>query len=259
MKTTKDDKPLKETQGHRKLRQYLEDLKRNKHFIAKVNKIKAQLVSEDETRDDRDLEAELNSILEDYDELRKVCERIRATHPSVTAQVMAEMAEEYGVDDDMFFAISIPEILQSNDFELGNIHDMCTLSDNYDIHFNTVFPYKPFELDWERQRHYRAYPVSIDLHKFSTKRDVLDFIEKRWVIIESYLTSYRGQKKVRFRQRKYARKILDCIWLYRKLDLKGIKSKLDEKFPENGIVYFEISKLLSLERKRRLRKINVGQ
>ena len=39
-----------------------------------------------------------------------------------------------------------------------------------------------------------AYPVSIKIHRLASKRDVLDFIEKRWDYIEkNYLELYRGK------------------------------------------------------------------
>jgi hypothetical protein len=128
-----------------------------------------------------------------------------------------------------------------------------------------------------------CYPIAIALHKFSTKRDLLGYIEKNWKSIEGELIDYRKKqyiprlekqidvkrfKKVDWQIRKRFLKslftkpyigrikrmdgeIVDFIWENRNLGSKEIKKRLDDKFPKNGLIYNEILKIKSLEKKRR--------
>jgi hypothetical protein len=111
-------------------------------------------------------------------------------------------------------------------------------------------------MDMERQSHIRAYPVSIDIHKYATKRDVLDYIEKRWSFIEDYLGTYTSEK-VRFRKRKMDREIVDYIWENRKVKSKNILELINKKYPDNklNLGYEDVLKIISNEKFRRSKRI----
>ncbi len=248
---------LKETQGQRKLKQYLEDLGRNKHFVAKLKKLKKELelsLGEKMSQEQKALIDDAMVKQEALDEaVKKLLKFEEKGGRGRIKRIEHQIADEYALDFELgiFFIVAL---LERKDIELGWIGDFCAVHDNYDEHFNDVFPSRPFEFDTEKQLHIKAFPVSIGLHRFATKRDVLDYIEKRWEIIEDYLELYRGDKK-RFRQRKFDRKLTDFIWENRNLPWNDIKTELDKKFLNNGLAYFEIGKMISIERRRRLRKL----
>lgn len=168
-------------------------------------------------------------------------------------KIIFELAETYGLDFDTYQGIAISDLITKKDLTLNSI-DFCTITDNYDEYFNEVFPPTPFEFNTIKQAHIKAYPVSIDINKFATKNDVLDFLEKRWDEIEDYLQEYRG-KKLRIRRRKLDRKITDFIWEHKNLTGKEIKKELDKEFPNNGLAYHEIGKIKSIENQRRFKKL----
>lgn len=101
----------------------------------------------------------------------------------------------------------------------------------------------------------RLYPVAIFIHRFASKRDVLDYVEKEWHRIEYLLAFYRD-KKYKPKRRKFNQELIDCIWKNRNLPAKQIKKIIDKKFPHNQLVYYQISKIISLEKKKRTRKIS---
>lgn len=108
--------------------------------------------------------------------------------------------------------------------------------------------WKDMEKDFKNYGYKKIYPVSIHINCYASKRDVLDFINKRWPDIEFMLGEYkRNRPKIRIRKNA---KRDDFIWKNRKLPLKEIVSKLSDKL---GVILDEgnIGKILSLERKRR--------
>jgi hypothetical protein len=100
----------------------------------------------------------------------------------------------------------------------------------------------------------QLYPVAIYVHQFSSKRDVLDYIEKEWNEVEHLLSFYRN-KSYKPKRRKFGWRLIDCIWDNRVLPAKKIKGIINEKFPKNDLGYEEILKIKSLEKKKRNRKI----
>jgi len=132
--------------------------------------------------------------------------------------------------------------------------DMCLVKDWHDDEFvseaNKVDKVASFTGKYEMLLN--SYPVAIHIHPMASKRDVIDYIEKNWKFIEyNFLRNYT-EKKLKFGKRKHKQEILDFIWQFRSLTAKQIKKKLDEAYPDNELVYFEITKLLQIEEERRL-------
>lgn len=117
---------VKETQGHRKLKQYLEDLRRNKHFIAAIKKIEAALASAKETKRDEKQEAILNQLIEDQQVINEAVSKALDQNRTITNQILEHLAEEYGIDGDLFRSISVNEILGKEEFNLGELLPKCT-------------------------------------------------------------------------------------------------------------------------------------
>jgi predicted metal-dependent hydrolase len=96
-----------------------------------------------------------------------------------------------------------------------------------------------------------ASKIAIKIHPRASKRDVLDFVAKRWPWIESQLRTMSTDKALRTRKRKHSQKLLDFMWQNRSYTAKEIKRRLNKSFPNNGLAYHEISKIIDYEGKKR--------
>ena len=266
---------IKETQGMRKIKQYFDDLQRNKHFVRLLRQLKRAYAKSSPTNPEEEKERlvfdKLMKNRTDFEEIIKELREISPSHRQEIDSIIDYFAEGYGVSEDTVFhlfklhrplkEISDKEVI---DIQTSWYEDMCFITDNYDEQLNPVerpdiYPSVPIEIDKRRQRHIMIYPISIDIHRFASKRDILDFIDNRWELIEDSLNTYTDEKKKRFRKRKYDRKLLDFIWKNRDLKSKELIELLNKEFPKNGLVYFEISKLIQLEKNRRNKDLIEGQ
>lgn len=257
MKFLKENK--KETQGHRKMKQYLEDLKRNKHFRRDFNKYLKLYKDHKDSEHSQNL---MNLMFDKHIKLAKLTKRAIKKDETRWMKAKKIIAEKYNLDYRLLAYLSDPittKYLKLPHWEDTRI-DMCHFVDNYDDNFFDSMAKLgiPLLLDPFKQMHISAYPVSIDIHLFATKRDVLDFIDKRWGDIGNTLLSY-SEKNVRIRKRKQSRELLDCIWENQSLGATKIKAVINKKFPNNGLAYWEIHKIVSNERKKRMLKITVGR
>lgn len=250
----------KQTQGNKKLNQIIGDLKRNAYFLRSLNSIRKELAEQknSDIQNEDEIEGELTDrLIEITGEIESISEYYKSTR-SKTGKIVDSLIDRYAIDPELITELSVSQILKRDNPNIDKYYDMCKVMDLYDQLNNADFRDPPIQLDVRLQQEFRVYPIHLQIHRLASKRDVLDFIEKRWNFVESFLDSYR-EKKPRIRQRKMPREITDLIWANRKLSQKNIKELLDEKFPKNTIVYNEIYKIISIERKRRQRKIIVGR
>jgi hypothetical protein len=215
----------KQTQGNKKWKQYLEELRRNKNFIADIKRM-------------NDLSKKNK---------RKKCN-----------ELILKISERYGVDREELFFNLIPLISSNEEMIWGDRPDLCVILNNCDYFTDLeeteddyCYPRKTRTID--EAMFIRAYPISINIHRLASKRDVLDFIEKKWKFIECDLDAVRNGK-IRIRARKNPERD-NFIWENRNLKIKEIKKLLDEKFPKNGLVYFNIYKIINDEQRRRNKKV----
>lgn len=255
-----EEKELKETQGQKKIKQYIEDLLRNKHFIRLINKLKITYSNLGEGNFE-----EVERLIKEYKKLDKKAVKYERDYFAEFERLRTVIVEEYGLDNELMRPV-MTSVSSLNDGKLKESlmydlldTDLCITVDNYDENLNQVYPPIPFWLDKRKRDHLKAFPISIDLHRFTTKRDLLDYIEKRWPWIENMLGTYRENKRIKFRKRKLDRKMIDFIWDRRSMGIKDIKKALDIKYPQNNLIYYEIYKLISIEKHRRNKKIIVGQ
>jgi len=253
-------KEIKNTKGQEKLLQYLEDLKRNIVFIENIEKIGKLFEESNQSKREKKKEKLLLKAFVQFDKQRKKFKKMNLKYQSKINQIRRELSEEYGIDlylSDKFFFMKLDK---TDDIQSNINDDFCTIRDDYEeILENDSFNDPPIEFDTAKTHHILSYPVSINIHKFASKRDVLDFIEKRWKLIDQAMEVYRFGKKARFRKRKIPRKLTDFIWNNKDLPIEELKKELDKNFVNNCLVYNEIYKIIGLEKKRRTKKITVGQ
>lgn len=244
----------KETQSQIKFNQYLEDLRRNKYVVADVKKIREALEKRD--KDGRDMNNELygDEPLEAIIALNKAVRSMLKKTKGGMREMYLELSKKYALSYYVVLGLVYDFYVHDGLVGVGWGTDFCGINDNYEEYFDNTDIRQPFEFDIVKQTRMMSFPVSIDLHRFVSKRDVLDFIEKRWNIIEGLLAKSRSKKK-RFRQRKIDQKLIDFIWEKRDLSLKEISTEVKKEFPQSRLMYFEVGKILSIERQRRLGKL----
>jgi hypothetical protein len=250
----------KQTQGNKKLNQMIGDLKRNDYFVGSLKKIEKYLAEQkfSDVRKEDKIEGKITDRLMDLDKELKDLASYFKKNRSKTENLIQTLIEKYAIDPDLIIDLSVGRLTRNDHENIGEIYDMCRVTDYWDVMAAPEFGDPPMQLDIQAQRGIEVYPIHLEIHRLATKRDVLDFIEKRWGLIESFIDAYR-EKKPRIRQRKLPREISDFIWENRNLGQKKISELLNEKFPKNDLIYNEVYKIISLERKRRQGKISVGQ
>lgn len=256
----------KVTQGHIKMMLHIEDTIRNEHFLKRLKQLRKATNPLDKTKGmynewtDKQKERsdwinkELGEIINDYEKLRKRCQKVMYDKRARKAE---QIANEYSFDNALLnVAIGIKD---GNDFYLNYYEDeidMCTI---HNLEDEELSPYNKGDnfiyLRPDRQRHFIAYPVAVDIHTKASKRDVLDFIEKRWPLIESQIRP-DGSTPLKLKlnkKRKFDRALTDFIWTNRHYTTPWIKELLDKKFLDNSLVYYEISDIIKNEERKRLR------
>jgi len=230
----------KKTQGQRKIKQQLEDVRRDKRFAKKLEKITAAK-SPYPVRELHILHAKYRWFL---GELQAFREKYLFKDPAY--KLKKALCRKFGIDPILFdrlLAASRAGRLEGWDFSDASSADMCIIEmqedddrpeDIHNFHLNSVDAIG---------RH--VYPVKLVIHRFASKRDVLDFIDKNWEQISPYL------KEKRIRQRKTPRDVVDFIWKHRAKKAKGIVPLLKQTFPKAHLLYFDINKILNEEKHRR--------
>lgn len=257
------------TQGNNKMLRYVEDLIRNKNFQKDIRRLRRlNRKNEDafpkgaydnwtieQKKKHDDFNNECSDIIDGYELLRKRSKKLFRGKGFVQEE---KIAYNYALDLEMqWFAMALmdktnpyPELALS-----GDPVDMCCLVDACEEQL------RPFNKGDEiiylnAKRHLRlaAYPIAVCINQRASKRDVLDYIEKRWDWVEGMRSGYK-EKTLKIRKRKYSQEMIDYLWENRMIPPKKIKEHLDKKFPKNGLVYYEISKIIHLEVERRHKDI----
>lgn len=255
---------IPETQGQKKLLRYIKDLIRNAGFLKDLKRYKRhrgdihaipQLykdMSLEQQQEHDYLNREIGSIIDAYEQLRKRAKRVfdgRAHRKKL------DIAEKYGLNSNLlgYAEALLDDEKKAEEFRefLGIEFDMCQIESPYD---EELAPFNKGEeiiyLKPHRQVHVMTYPIAVGIHERATKRDVLDFIDKRWPWIESNLRLHH-EKGLKNRPRKHKQEVLDFIWDNRQRPPKKIKNMLDKKHSGNGLVYYEIQEIIRQEKKRR--------
>lgn len=260
----------KRTQGNEKIDRIFEDLIRNNEFKRQLKKLRSlkKFIGSPKLKNTTWIDKHGNK----RDEFDKITSHIYNEYLSLQKMFKRyvfkgywkkkqEIAESYFLDNNHISYLE--EVLNPNpkfegtDFYKKHLYDelymdMCQV---YDAREEYVHPPNPGQespiLNPSHHIQLSAYPVVIAINPMATKRDVLDFVEKRWTWIESNMLRTYREKSNRARKRKYSQDLLDFIWQNRNSKNTDIKKLLDNKFPKNGIVYYEIGKIIDQEDERR--------
>ena len=218
---------IKLPQGYNKLIEYVEELRRNIHFKKDFEEF-CQFVRKNKNKKERDKR------------IFNLCKKYNI--PVGTLEGLGHIR-----NGDRFFWGWVA----GDTFNYDMCHPLDLHSLLYEKNESELFSYDLTKnKDLVIKSLINCFPVAIALHKFSTKRDLLDYIEKEWSTIEKILSRYR-EKPYRGRNKKIDWEMVDFIWENRNLSSKEIKEKLNNKFPHNGLIYNDILKIISLEKKRR--------
>ena len=216
----------KQTQGEIKMMRYIEDLVRNKHFQRSLKRLRNSHkdistpsgnyydwpLKEQQKHDY--INKELVEIINTYETLRKRCKKLFKDKYWRAKETIAEV---YGLDNDeinlaeTLFLKKAPDVVDSA--IMFAEPDMCKI---VDLHDDELSPANKGEeiiyLSPSRRLRIIAYPIAISIHPKASKRDILDFIEKRWEWLNiNYLKSY-ADKTLKNRKRKHKQELLDYIW-----------------------------------------------
>ncbi|MCC7436776.1 hypothetical protein IT402_02805 [Candidatus Nomurabacteria bacterium] len=93
------------------------------------------------------------------------------------------------------------------------------------------------------------FPVHLMISPDASKRDVLDFINKNWQLVQAYMEDYkRKTPAIREKQNKERD---SRIWELQHLGAKMVASKINQEFPNTNFSYADVNKVLHRMRKKR--------
>lgn len=220
------------THGNKKIDTYFRDLLRNKQFQEEIKAWRILIAKEKWSLE------KVERVFNLYKEYEKEEVKLkRYLRSKDSYKLKKEICLKYNLSDNWFSTLTSTHAMSvtSHSFDTCNLEDWEDRAEPINIHYFHA-KFENFDDD--------IFPINIKIHNYATKRDLINFIETRWPDIALHL------KKKRFKSRKIDNKMLDFIWDNRTLGTKQIKKELDVKFPSNDLVYFEINKIISDERKR---------
>lgn len=252
---------VKITQGHEKINLYINKLIRNKVFLEDLKLIDesnfdAQISYENLSKEQREKsDNDVNQFIKISDEYVALKERCENLFKEKYWKFQEKLTHEYGIDLNLLSYVRCHIDNNHKNTILFDVYaEMCRIVNDFDEQFIPFNPGDDFiHLMPAKRSELIAYPVSIKIHSLASKRDVLDFIEKRWPWIDNELRQTKDARALKIkRKRKYGQDLLDFIWNNKDLPIKIIKTKLDKEFPKNGLVYYEISNLIQSQKIERL-------
>ena len=164
------------TQGQRKLQILLDDLMRNRHFRRYAKKLSKLFDSDEYWGRYEEIDNATRNLYHQYFDWDTAVKAVIKRDRSGIRQITDAMAIKYGLDSHLIHDV-ILEALANNEtsVKIGYWDDMCSVNDDYDENLNKFTPRTPFILDTLKQQRILAYPVSISINRFASKRDILDF------------------------------------------------------------------------------------
>lgn len=228
------------SQGQKKMKQLLEDTRRDSIFVKNLEKIVRSKPSynHDDLKPLYTLYRVYLDVLESF--------RKKYLQKDTSFKLKRKLCKEYGIDPVLFDRLYFNfgnDRLEGWDFNEETSGDICLIENQEERDLPVgMHTYHATILDGIDKN---VYPLHLKIHRFASKRDILDFVETHWDQLKPHLFEKR------IKQRKLPREIVDFIWKHRDKKAKGIIPLLKEKHPKTNLAYFEINKILSEEKKRR--------
>lgn len=239
----------KKSKANTKMVAYLSELLKNKPFLKKIKSLNKAKKLEYNFRK----LPMIYSVSEKYEKLKREAQTATSNRYTKLAE---SIISEYGIPYEAI-DLAVAMVEENYDFvksQIYNVH-LCTINDDY---LNHLFPLNPADdfvsYNLRLKRRILAYPLSIGISPKATKDDVIDFINTNWWWIKNGLDEH-GLKPLKIRKRKYSKELLNLIWVNRGLPLKKIKEIINNKYPQNSLVYNEIQDIITYEKKKRLKKL----
>ncbi len=250
------------TQGNKKMRQVLEDIVRNKNFLNDFNKYLSLSKSNAKVEQPSTETALLMFKVLELEKLQKRIMKRIFKKDIITTKLRKSLkiiAEKYDIDRAL-----MPSILgyfmaeEVGKYSFLDFVDVCEIVGTELFVEEITNGLKRFggkELDEI------THPVMIKLSRLTTKRDLLDFVNKKWPEIKNYLYNNGDEKEsIRIRKRpKASRAVLDFIFEKYRNGAQYVVKLLDDKFPGHGLSYSEVTKLFNQERERRKKLIDFSE
>jgi hypothetical protein len=204
------------TQGHRKAWQRIQDLWQNEEFLAELAAIQA------------------------IPDSRKQSRRLW------------KFAEDNGLD--LFTGSPLFRLLgNEKPFPQDANLDFCGIVDEPDDIFNDtlqdLWAAKPRPL--RDHRHFiMLFPIRICISPMASKRDVLDYVTKKWDEIRSSLDKYSDREKPPVIRKKPKAARNQFIWENREVPSQKLAEMVNGKFPGESLVYYQVDSIKHYMKKR---------
>jgi hypothetical protein len=230
----------KKTQGQLKMKQVLEDIRRNKKIMKRIDQIS-------KTKPPYTPE-ELQMLYSTYINFVHFLYAFRRERLNKDKAYKSKkrISKEYGIKPELFERLLHAcrnDRYEGWDFSEETSSDVCEIEETDD--FENHLDIHNFHINILDGLEKEVFPLKIKVHRFASKRDIHDFIDKNWDEIKEYLTEKR------IKQRKLPREVTDFIWKHREDGAKELEKKLAERYPKYKLIYFEINKVIHEEKKRR--------
>lgn len=211
---------LQQTQGSKKLWNYFLDLTKNPKFIKDIEEIREKYINVSKDKE----------IIQPYF-LREA----------------EDIALKYGLDAILWYE-DIAMYIQDGTLNQPHV-SMCLISD---ILEEKQDPYSDSTLEiWDT-----AYPISLRISPYASKRDVLDYVSRMYNIYIKPLQKKYKKDEIKIGKAKNKKESIqkrnEFIYENRHLSRKEIMHLIGDKFGANAIIdYGYIGKIISLENKKR--------
>lgn len=200
-----------------------------------------------ETQGQKKVIARLKSLFSNEQFLLELEAIRKLPNPKKRYKKMFKFCYDYGLNYEMGTPLvdflsngRLPENLEK---DIGN--DVCKVSDQDDLYLNSNFPmdfHIPPSRHPTRKLEIQNFPIHIEISPWASKRDVLDFINKRWGYIRYMLDCHDSMLTPEKKRKKQERD--DLIWQNQNKTGKEIAELVNNAFPEENLTYADIHSIL---------------
>jgi len=171
------------------------------------------------------------------------------------SKLLFSFAQKYGLE--LEFGSPFLDYLTENKLPNENTPDpyfldICKIIDEAEELLNPEDGHPIYKPLPDKKLQLELYPIHIAISPRATKRDVLDFINKKWDYIRYSLDMYGEIEIIR---RKPKAKRDRFIWKHRNLPAKEIAEKVNKKFKNENLTYADVNSILYHLRKRKFSKL----